>query len=108
MSESETPWFDYDNFDDHDSIEWLSPGNFPEDAFRASHAELGGLKLSDDGSNLMNRMVFAHYIAALEAYLADAAIQEVLAHPEAMKRLPAQLILILLTNGNDDRAARRL
>ncbi len=40
-----------------------------------------------NGSNLMFRMLFAHQISAMEAFLADTAINEVTNKPEAMELL---------------------
>ncbi len=36
---------------------------------------------------LLNRMVFSHYITAMDAYLGDALLNEVMENPEAMNRL---------------------
>lgn len=41
----------------------------------------------DDGRNLLNRMVFSHQVTALEAYLGDTLIKEVLADKAARTRL---------------------
>lgn len=42
---------------------------------------------SIDGSNLINRLVFAHYIAAMEAFLADTLLNAVEASEETFSRL---------------------
>jgi hypothetical protein len=42
---------------------------------------------SDDGSHLLNRMVFSHQITGLEAYLGDTLLKEVLRDKNAMMRL---------------------
>ncbi len=44
---------------------------------------------SDDGSHLVNRMVFAQYVSAFEAYLADTLIRNVERDPNAIARLVA-------------------
>jgi|SRR5271157_1788796 len=41
----------------------------------------------DSGGHLLNRMVFSHQITALEAYLGDTLMKEVMADKAAMQRL---------------------
>jgi hypothetical protein len=42
---------------------------------------------SDDGGHLTNRLIFAHHVAALEAYLSDTLLKAVMKDQDAMKRL---------------------
>jgi predicted RNA-binding Zn-ribbon protein involved in translation (DUF1610 family) len=80
-------------YDGPDSDDWDEPEP-PENAFSVfldSHREtLAMLKENSmplSGSNLMFRMLFVHQISAMEAFLADTAINEVTSKPEAMDRL---------------------
>jgi hypothetical protein len=71
--------------------EWLNyePPDDPHSIFTASYLQAGKL-LDDhggDGDHLINRMVFAHRITALEAYLADTLINAVRADHRAFSRL---------------------
>jgi hypothetical protein len=62
----------------------------PFTIFMASHhqtSELLSVHGRDDGTYLLNRMIFSHHVTALEAYLADTLIKAVLADTEAMYRL---------------------
>lgn len=80
-------------YDGPDEDDWEEPEP-PDNAFAVflrSHREtwnmLNESALLADGSSLMNRMVFAHQISALEAFLADTVIIHVTSKPDAMKRL---------------------
>lgn len=73
--------------------DWEEPEP-PDNAFSVflrSHRETWNMlkenALPTDGSSLMNRMVFAHQISAMEAFLADTVIIHVTTKPDAMKRL---------------------
>lgn len=44
------------------------------------------------GSQLLNRMVFSHHITAMEAYLGDALLKEVMEDPKAINRLLAKAV----------------
>lgn len=89
-----------ENFDfglQHEEAEgWgedAAPSDDPHSAFKASYRETMGLldaSGSLDGDGLINRMVFSHQITALEAYLADTLINEVLHDPAAESRLLAE------------------
>lgn len=61
----------------------------PYGVFNASMAEARMLldQHGGDGASLVNRMVFVHYIGALEAFLADTLINEVLPDEDALKKL---------------------
>lgn len=72
--------------------DWLSyeaPGN-PYSVFMSSYHHTGDL-LADHGSAkgdyLLNRMVFSHQVTALEAYLGDTLINEVMGDAGALQRL---------------------
>jgi hypothetical protein len=70
--------------------DWYS--DVPEDPyaiFNASIAEARFLldEKGGDGSSLVNRMVFTHYIGAFEAFLADTLINYVFSDGTALKRL---------------------
>lgn len=82
----------------HDSVdpeEWLDyavPEN-PHTVFLNSYlhtSELLKEKGSNDGANLLNRMVFSHQVTALEAYLGDTLINVVMDEPECLQRLIAR------------------
>lgn len=80
-------------YDGPDEDDWEEPEP-PENAFSVflqSHRETWNMlkenALPADGSSLMNRMVFAHQISAMEAFLADTVIIHVTTKPDAMKRL---------------------
>jgi hypothetical protein len=80
-------------YDGPDSDDWDEPEP-PENAFSVflgSHNETSAMLRENSmplsGSNLMFRMLFAHQISAMEAFLADTAINEVNSKPEAMDRL---------------------
>jgi hypothetical protein len=71
-------WIDYDTPDD------------PEAIFMDSYHHAGDLLAEhggDAGAHLVNRMIFAHQIGALEAYLSDTFINFVSKNADAMKRL---------------------
>jgi predicted RNA-binding Zn-ribbon protein involved in translation (DUF1610 family) len=72
-----------DDWDDYDV-----PAD-PYSIFNASIAEARYLldEKGGDGRSLVNRMVFAYYIGAFEAFLADTLINEVLPNEAALKRL---------------------
>lgn len=76
------PWDDYE------------PPEQPYDTFNQSDDQLQALLLekgsATDGTDLINRMVFAHYIAALEAYLADRLLNAIDDHEEAITDLVTQ------------------
>lgn len=80
-------------YDGPDGDDWEEPEP-PENAFSVfmdSHRETWNMMKEDalplNGTSLMNRMVFAHQISAMEAFLADTAINHVTINPDAMKRL---------------------
>jgi hypothetical protein len=80
-------------YDGPDTDDWDEPEP-PENAFSVfldSHRETSALLKENSmplsGSNLMFRMLFAHQISAMEAFLADTAINEVTNKPDAMARL---------------------
>jgi hypothetical protein len=80
-------------YDGPDGDDWEEPEP-PENAFPVflqSHRETWNMlkenALPADGSSLMNRMVFAHQISAMEAFLADTVIIHVTTKADAMKRL---------------------
>jgi hypothetical protein len=80
-------------YDGPDGDDWEEPEP-PENAFSVflqSHRETWNMlkenALPADGSSLMNRMVFAHQISAMEAFLADTVIIHVTTKADAMKRL---------------------
>lgn len=72
--------------------EWLDytvPDN-PFTIFMDSYHHTGDLLADhgkDSGSHLLNRMVFSHQVTALEAYLGDTLMKEVMADTGAMQRL---------------------
>lgn len=72
--------------------EWLDytvPDN-PFTIFMDSYHHTGDLLADhgkDNGGHLLNRMVFSHQVTALEAYLGDTLIKEVMADTGAMQRL---------------------
>jgi hypothetical protein len=74
--------------------DWWSqetPAN-PRSIFTDSYHHVGEILAEHGGelgTDLVNRMVFAQQIGALEAYLADTLVKSVLAKPEAVKRLLA-------------------
>ena len=66
--------------------------NTPEDPFEAfmqSHRDTGAMlaERGGDGTHIVNRMVFAHRISAMEAFLGDTMINAVQADPAAFGRL---------------------
>lgn len=74
----EDPWVDYE-----------VPEN-PYAVFTDSYFRTGDLLAdhgSDDGRNLLNRMIFSHQVTAMEAYLGDTLINETLGNSAAMDRL---------------------
>ncbi|WP_245278353.1 hypothetical protein [Ensifer aridi] len=70
-------------------VDYSVPDN-PFSIFMSSYHHTGDL-LADHGSNkgghLVNRLIFAHQITAMEAYLADRLINQVEADAEAFQRL---------------------
>lgn len=72
--------------------EWLDytvPDN-PFTIFMDSYHHTGDLLADhgkDNGGHLLNRMVFSHQVTALEAYLGDTLLKEVMADTGAMQRL---------------------
>jgi hypothetical protein len=78
--------------DDGDDDDWVPDYEPPEDPYRIFTASLhqaidllrshGG-----DGTHLINRMVFAHSIGALEAFLGDTFINEVMGDESKKKKL---------------------
>lgn len=79
MVRDDGDWDDYD------------PPLDPYSIFNASLHEAGVLldERGGGGTHLINRMVFAHFIGAFEAFLVDTLINKVLANEDAMKRLIA-------------------
>ncbi|WP_375305778.1 hypothetical protein WI560_28045 [Bradyrhizobium sp. A11] len=80
-------------YDGPDEDDWEEPEP-PANAFSVflqSHRETWNMlnenALPADGSSLINRMVFAHQISAMEAFLADTVIIHVTSEPDAMNRL---------------------
>lgn len=75
-----------DDWDDYDV-----PAD-PYSIFNASMAESRFLldQHGGDGASLLNRMVFAHYISAIEAFLADTIINAVQEDGEALRQLIQQ------------------
>jgi hypothetical protein len=75
--------------DDDEGWENYDPPPDPYSIFNVSLMEASVLldEKGGSGSNLMNRMVFAHFIGAFEAFLADTLINEVLASADALKQL---------------------
>lgn len=75
-----------------DPNEWVDYG-IPDDPFSVfmdSYHRTGDLLAelgSDDGSHVLNRMMFAHQITALEAYLCDTLIKAVFLDPASKERL---------------------
>jgi hypothetical protein len=90
---------------ENESLEWVpSSGrrqppedwvnhSIPEDPhsiYLDSYHQVGDLlakESNDDGGHLINRLIFAHHITALEAYLSDTLLRAVMKDPDAMKRL---------------------
>jgi len=72
--------------------EWLdytTPDN-PFTIFMSSYHHTGDLLADhgkDNGGHLLNRMVFSHQVTALEAYLGDTLMNEVMADKATMQRL---------------------
>jgi hypothetical protein len=81
----------YDGPDDGGLWDETDPEVNAFGVFLQSHREtwnmLKDAALPSSGSSLMNRMVFAHQISAMEAYLADTVILQVTTKPDALKRL---------------------
>lgn len=81
-------YYDGPDSDDYDEPE---PPENAHSVFLDSHHETQEMltldALRSNGSSMMNRMVFAHQIAAMEAFLADTVIIEVTSKPDAMKQL---------------------
>jgi hypothetical protein len=77
--EPDEPWDDYE------------PPEDPHDTYRSSRAEAADLlkEHGGGGSDLINRMVFAHYIGAMEAYLGDTFRNMIVSNPKAVSRLVA-------------------
>ncbi|MXN63278.1 hypothetical protein GR183_00040 [Stappia sp. GBMRC 2046] len=74
---------------DEDWTETDIPAN-PYDVFMQSYHHTGDILADhggDDGSHLINRMVFAQQVGAMEAYLGDTLKNRVNEKPEAMLRL---------------------
>ena len=72
-----------------DWLDYEAPSN-PYSVFMNSYHHAGDLLTAqemDHGSSLLNRMVFSHQITALEAYLGDTLIKEVMSDSDAMRRL---------------------
>lgn len=75
--------------------DWLNfeaPVN-PYSIFKNSHEQTTALLTDhgrEDGDFLLNRMVFSHQITALEAYLGDTLINEVMRDADALRRLIAE------------------
>jgi len=72
--------------------EWLdySLSDNPFGIFMASYHHTGDLLADhgeDSGTHLINRMVFSQQVTALEAYLGDTLMKEVMSDDAAMKRL---------------------
>lgn len=85
--------FDYGlEHSEPESDEWLDytvPDN-PFTIFMDSYHHTGDLLADhgkDNGGHLLNRMVFSHQVTALEAYLGDTLMKEVMADTSAMQRL---------------------
>jgi hypothetical protein len=79
-----------DDYDEDDS--WLNVDipDEPLDIFQGSFHLAGELLANhggDSGNHLMNRMVFAHHLTAMEAYLGDTLIGGTLGNPEALERI---------------------
>jgi hypothetical protein len=72
-----------------DWIDYTVPDS-PFTIFMSSYHHTGDLVADhgrDSGDHLLNRMVFSHQVTALEAYLGDTLMNEVLADKTAMQRL---------------------
>jgi hypothetical protein len=72
-----------------DWIDYTVPDN-PFTIFMSSYHHTGDLLADhgrDSGGHLLNRMVFSHQVTALEAYLSDTLMNEVMADKAAMKRM---------------------
>jgi hypothetical protein len=73
-----------------------SSSSLPDDPysiFMASYHHTGDILAehgNDDGSHLMNRMVFTHQVVAMEAYLADTLANAVISDSAAMQALLAK------------------
>jgi hypothetical protein len=78
VPDAEDAWIDYATPDDPYEI-FLNSCHRTADIL-ADHG-------SGDGRDILNRMVFAHQVTALEAYLGDTLINAVLSDPAAMTRL---------------------
>lgn len=85
---SATPPMVRDVDDDWDEDDYDVPAD-PYAVFNTSLAEAEVLLdlHGGEGSSLVNRMVFAHYVGAFEAFLADTFINEVLSDDAALKDL---------------------
>jgi hypothetical protein len=71
---------------------WWQEYEVPADPYAISASHDTALKLlrdtgSEDGDHLINRMVFAHFVTALEAFLGDSLINGVTSDENATKRL---------------------
>lgn len=75
--------------DPNDWLHYEAPSN-PYSIFMSSYHHTGDL-LADHGSAcgdfLLNRMIFSHQVTALEAYLGDTLINEVMSDADALRRL---------------------
>ncbi|WP_244438071.1 hypothetical protein [Afipia birgiae] len=72
-----------------DWIDYTVPDN-PFTIFMSSYHHTGDLLADhgrDSGGHLLNRMVFSHQVTALEAYLSDTLMNEVMADKAAMQRM---------------------
>jgi hypothetical protein len=82
------------NLTGHDAMLWVDQG-IPDDphlVFMNSYEQSMSIIVdhgSEDGSNLINRMVFAQQVGALEAYLGDTLLKGIRDSREAMMRLIA-------------------
>lgn len=70
-------------------IDYTAPDN-PFTIFMDSYHHTGDLLAdhgNDNGGHLLNRMIFSHQVTALEAYLGDTLMKEVMGDTNAMQRL---------------------
>ena len=80
------PWPLTEDYDWSDQATPSDPYDFFIDSYRQASdmlAEHG----SDDGENLINRMIFTQHISALEAFLCDTLVNSIRERPEALKNL---------------------
>jgi hypothetical protein len=80
QDEPDEPWDDYE------------PPEDPYYTFRTSRAEAAKLlkERGGGGGDLINRMVFAHYIGAMEAFLGDTFRNMIVSNPKAISQLVAR------------------